>query len=343
MVPMIGRIGNDLQYLTTSIIFNDDINMTLNRAPSSALTDDIAVFRRFNRMYTRFIGTLNEGLLESDYSLAEARVLYELATRTAPKATEIIGELGMDAGYLSRVLGKFERDALLKRKASEQDGRYTELILTARGRAAFRKLDALSDKQASEIFQSLAPEARMELIHCMRSIEGILTRAERERQSYLLRPHRVGDMGWVVYSESVGYAEQFGWDETFEALVAGIVAEFITHFDASRERCWIAEVDGQNVGHIFLVKHPNEPQTAKLRLLFVEPCARCMGLGDALVKECVRFARTAGYRKIVLWTQSNLTSAHRIYEKAGFHLVKEEPHHSFGQALIGQEWQLDLI
>jgi DNA-binding MarR family transcriptional regulator/GNAT superfamily N-acetyltransferase len=316
--------------------------MGSNPASNSALTNDIAVFRRFNRMYTRFIGTLNEGLLESDYSLAEARVLYELATRTTPKATEIIEALGMDAGYLSRMLGRFERDALLKRKASEQDGRYAELILTARGRAAFRKLNALSDKQASDVFHSLAPAARMELIHCMRSIEGILTRAEREGQPYVLRPHRVGDMGWVVYSESVGYAEQFGWDETFEALVAGIVGEFIAHFDASRERCWIAEVDGQNVGHIFLVKHPSESHTAKLRLLFVEPCARGMGLGDTLVKECVRFARTAGYRKVVLWTQSILTSAHRIYERAGFRLMKEEPHHSFGQDLIGQEWQLDL-
>jgi GNAT superfamily N-acetyltransferase len=182
----------------------------------------------------------------------------------------------------------------------------------------------------------------MELIHCMQTIESILMKVDRNRPPFILRPHRVGDMGWVVYRESVGYAEQYGWDNTFEALVARIVDGFVTNFDAGRERCWIAEIDGQNVGHVFLVKHPSEPRTAKLRLLFVEPCARGLGLGDALVNECIRFARTAGYRKVVLWTQSILTSAHRIYKKAGFRLIKEEPHHSFGHDLIGQEWELDL-
>jgi GNAT superfamily N-acetyltransferase len=149
-------------------------------------------------------------------------------------------------------------------------------------------------------------------------------------------------MGWVVYSEAVGYAKQYGWDTTFEALVAKIVADFITNYDASRERCWIAEIEGEHVGHIFLVKHPDEPRTAKLRLLFVEPCARGMGLGAALVSECLRFARTAGYQKIVLWTQSMLGAAHRIYEQAGFRLVKEEPHRSFGHDLIGQEWEFEF-
>jgi DNA-binding MarR family transcriptional regulator/GNAT superfamily N-acetyltransferase len=311
-------------------------------AAPSALSDEIGVFRRFNRMYTRFIGTLNEGLLNSPYSLAEARVLYELATRDAPKAREIADELGVDAGYLSRLLGKFERDGLLKRKASEQDGRYAELTLTARGRSAFKKLNALSDEQAQVILQNLPPSARMQLVDCMRMIEGILTRTDRSRLPYILRPHRVGDMGWIVYREGLGYAEQYGWDETFEALVARIVDQFITNFDPVRERCWIAEIDGQNIGHIFLVKHPDEPGTAKLRLLFVEPSARGMGLGDALVRECVRFSRTAGYEKVVLWTQSILTAAHRIYERAGFHLIDETPHHSFGKDLLGQTWELKL-
>src|SRR5580693_7014876 len=309
---------------------------------SSVLTSDVATFRRFNRMYTRFIGTLNEGLLNSPYSLAEARVLYELATRDAPKAREIAEELGVDAGYLSRLLGKFERDGLLKKKASEEDGRYADLTLTARGRAAFKKLNAGSEEQAQSVLEGLAPSARMQLIDCMRTVEGILTKTDRNRVPYILRPHRVGDMGWIVHREGVGYAEQYGWDETFEALVARIVDQFVTNFDPGRERCWIAEIDGQNVGHIFLVKHPEEARTAKLRLLFVEPCARGMGLGDALVNECIRFARTAGYRKVVLWTQSILTAAHRIYERAGFRLVKEEPHHSFGKDLVGQEWELDL-
>jgi len=310
--------------------------------PPASLTSEAANFRRFNRMYTRFIGTLNEGLLNSDYTLAEARVLYELATRGAPKASDIAEGLGVDPAYLSRMLGKFERAGLLRKKASEQDGRYAELMLTARGKAAFKKLNALSEEQARNILQDLPPAARMELLHSMQTIESILMKVDRNRPPFILRPHRAGDLGWIVYRESVAYAEQYGWDNTFEALVARIVDGFVTNCDAGRERCWIAEIDGQNVGHVFLVKHPSEPQTAKLRLLFVEPCARGLGLGDALVNECIRFARTAGYRKVVLWTQSILTSAHRIYKKAGFRLIKEEPHRSFGHDLIGQEWELEL-
>jgi DNA-binding MarR family transcriptional regulator/GNAT superfamily N-acetyltransferase len=312
------------------------------KTPPPDVMKDIGIFRRFNRMYTRFIGTLNEGLLNSRYSLAEARVLYELATRTSPKAGEIAEGLGVDAGYLSRMLGKFEREGLLKRKASEQDGRYAELSLTAAGRSAFKGLNALSEREARVVLEGLPHSARLQLIDCMQGIERILMKTDRSGLPYILRPHRVGDMGWVVYRESVGYAEEYGWDETFEALVARIVDEFVTNFDPRRERCWIAEVDGQSAGHIFLVKHPSEPDTAKLRLLFVEPSARGRGLGDALVKECIRFARTAGYRKVVLWTQSILTGAHRIYERAGFRLVEEKPHHSFGKELVGQTWELEL-
>jgi DNA-binding MarR family transcriptional regulator/GNAT superfamily N-acetyltransferase len=315
--------------------------MTANRI-ASAPASETANFRRFNRMYTRYIGTLNEGLLNSEFSLAEARVLYELDTRTDPKASEIAEGLGVDPAYLSRLLAKFERDGLLRRTASQQDGRIAELKLTVRGKSAIKKLNALSENQARTILEGLAPAARTELIRSMQTIEDILMRTERKRPPYMLRPHRVGDMGWVVHRESVGYAEQFGWDETFEALVARIVDGFISNFDPRRERCWITEMDGQNVGHIFLVKHPDHADTAKLRLLFVEPCARGMGLGEALVNECIRFARTAGYKKIVLWTQSMLTSAHRIYQRAGFRLIKEEAHHSFGHNLIGQEWELEL-
>jgi len=317
------------------------VNMTKSRLlPGSA--SETENFRGFNRMYTRYIGTLNEGLLQTEFSLAEARVLYELAHRTAPRANELAEDLGLDPAYMSRLLAKFERDELLRKKTSKQDGRSVELMLTARGKSAFKKLNALSENQARTILEALAPAARTELIRCMRTIEDILMKTEKERPPYVLRPHRVGDMGWVVYRESVWYAEQFGWDETFEALVARIVDGFVTNFDPRRERCWIAELDGQNVGHIFLVNHPDQAETAKLRLLFVEPCARGMGLGDALVNECIRFARTAGYRKIVLWTQSILTAAHRIYHRAGFRLVKEEAHHSFGHDLIGQEWELEL-
>src|SRR5271155_3770260 len=314
-----------------------------SRRPASSVTAiQAANFRRFNRMYTRFIGTLNEGLLNSEYSLPEARVLYELATRAAPTASEVAAELGMDSAYLSRMLGKFERDGLLRRKASEHDGRYAELRLTARGKTAFKKLNALSEEQARGILQNLQPSARVELIGSMQTIEGILTKAPESQSPFVLRPHRVGDMGWIVHRESIGYAEQYSWDEKFEALVARIVDEFITNLDPKRERCWIAESGGRHVGHIFLVKDKDRPDVARLRLLFVEPCARGMGLGDALVNECIRFARAAGYRKVVLWTQSILTAAHRIYKKAGFRLIKEEPHHSFGHNLVGQEWELDL-
>ena len=301
-----------------------------------------ALFRRFNRTYTRFIGTLDEGLLNTEFSLAEARVLYELATRTAPKASEIAEALGLDPGYLSRLLAKLHSSGLLKRKASADDGRFAELSLTAKGKSAFKKLNALSEEQASTILQNLPSAARMELLSSMRAIEAILAKPPADRRTVVLRPHRVGDMGWIVHSEGLGYAQQFGWDETFEALVAQIVSDFLSNFDPARERCWIAEIDGQNVGHIFLVKHPAQPGTARLRLLFVDPAARGMGVGDALVKECLRFARTAGYGKVVLWTQSILVAAHRIYQRAGFKLVKEEPHTSFGQHLIGQEWELNL-
>jgi DNA-binding MarR family transcriptional regulator/GNAT superfamily N-acetyltransferase len=309
---------------------------------SESLTNDMAVFRRFNRMYTQYLGTLNEGLLESEFSLAEARVLYELANREAPRASDLVDGLVMDAGYVSRIVGKFEREGLLKRKASVEDARSVELMLTAKGRAAFKKLNARSDKQARGVLEALTPTSRKALVGCMVKMKAMLEKKEKPR-AFVLRPHRIGDMGWVVQSESVGYAEQFGWDGGFEALVAQIVSEFLAKFDPVRERCWIAEVEGHRVGHIFLVKHPSELDTAKLRLLFVETSARGLGLGDALVQECIRFARGVGYKKVVLWTQSILGAAHRIYGKAGFRLVKEEPHHSFGKDLIGQEWELDLV
>lgn len=304
---------------------------------------DIAAFRQFNRFYTKFLGTLNEGLLNSAYGLTEARVLYELGTRTAPSAKVIADSLSLDNGYLSRLLQKFEKDGLLRRKPSERDGRYAELTLTQLGSAAFKKLDSLSDEQARATLESIPPQARAEVIRCLKFVERLLSKDEPKHMGpCVLRPHRTGDFGWVVHREGAGYAEQYGWDHTFEILVLKIVTDFAASYDPERERCWMAEVDGQNVGHIFLVKHPEQPETAKLRLLFVEPSARGMGVGNALVSECVAVARLCGYRKIVLWTQSILASARHIYQKAGFRLVKEEPHHSFGHNLIGQEWELDL-
>jgi DNA-binding MarR family transcriptional regulator/GNAT superfamily N-acetyltransferase len=306
------------------------------------LNHQIAAFRQFNRMYTRFIGTLDEGMLHTEFNLAEARVLYELAHRGVPRASEIAGALGMDPGYLSRILAKLEKAQLLKRTVSAEDSRSTDLVLTRRGRSAFEKLNALSDDQARTILRDLPPGHRARLIASMQAIEGLLSKEEQAPPPYVLRPPRPGDMGWIVYREGAVYAEEYGWDETFEALVARIVADFVTNFDSRRERCWIAESGGESVGHIFLVRHPERRDTAKLRLLLVEPSARGKGLGHVLVDECLRFARATGYRQVTLWTQSILASAHRIYQKAGFRLVAEEPHHSFGKDLIGQTWELNL-
>jgi len=302
---------------------------------------ETAAFRQFNRMYTRFIGVLGENLLQSEFSLAEARVLYELANRERPAAKEIAEALGMDAGYLSRILARFEEKALLERKTSKRDNRSARLTLTKGGRAAFKTLNQLSERQAKDILAKLPPTARAELLRSMHSVERILSQRD-EKPAVVLRPHRPGDIGWVIHREAAVYAEEYGFDASFEALVAKIGFEFLTHFNPKRERCWIAEVNGHNAGHIFLVEHPDEPKTAKLRLLLVESSARGTGLGTTLVNECIAFARLAGYRKIVLWTQSTLLAAHHIYKKAGFRLVKEEPHHSFGQDLIGQTWELDL-
>lgn len=310
--------------------------------PDSALAADTAAFRQFNRVYTRFIGTVTERFLHTQYSLAEGRVLYELATRSEPRAKAIADALGLDAGYLSRILTRFEKAGLVSRRTSKSDNRASDLLLTAKGRAAFRTLNSRAEKQAREVLEPMAPPARAQFIGAMRTIEGIVQPAASAARSFTLRTHRPGDMGMVVALEGSGYVEQFGWDGTFEALAARIVADFIANYDPARERCWIAEIDGRHVGHVFLVHHPEQPATAKLRLLYVDPSARGLGLGQALVAECVNFARVSGYGRITLWTQSILRSAHRIYQGAGFRLVREEPHHSFGKDLVGQTWELEL-
>jgi DNA-binding MarR family transcriptional regulator/GNAT superfamily N-acetyltransferase len=307
------------------------------------LADDVSAFRHFNRTWTRVIGTLDEGLLSSEYSLTEARVIYELATRAEPNSKEIAEALSMDPGYLSRILTRFENSDLVRRKVSKQDNRSAQLILTRRGKSAFKTLNSLSEKHAATLLDALPPVARSLLIQSIKTIEEVVMKDNpKPRQVCVLRPHRPGDMGWVVHREAVLYTQEYGWDDTFEALVAQIVADFVTNFDPKRERCWIAELDGQPAGHIFLVKDPEHSDTAKLRLLLVDPWARGKGVGFVLTNECIRFARACGYRKMTLWTQSILTSAHRIYESAGFRLVNEAPHHSFGKDLIGQTWEMKL-
>ena len=310
--------------------------------PAAELSADISAFRHFNRVYTRFIGTVTDSFLQTQYSLAEGRVLYEIANRTQPQAKEIGEALELDAGYLSRILTKFEKSRLVSRRPSKRDSRASDLLLTAKGKAAFRTLNTRAQNQARAILKPLEPGQRANFIGAMQTIEGIVVGKPQQPRSFTLRTHRPGDMGMVVSLEGAGYVEQFGWDETFEALVARIVADFIANFNSARERCWIAEIDGRHVGHIFLVQHPDQPGTAKLRLLYVDPSARGLGLGQALVAECIRFAHAAGYARITLWTQSILTAAHRIYQAAGFRLVREEPHHSFGRNLTGQTWDLDL-
>ena len=312
--------------------------------PHSTLDSDVARFRQFSRTYTQVIGTLDEGLLSTSHPLPQARVIYELATRDRPKAKEIARDLGMDQGYLSRILAALESAGILKRTVSRQDNRAADLLLTRAGKQTSRVLNTRSRQQAESILKTLLPTDRARLIEAMEIIETLLTPRDAASQSApcVLRPHRPGDMGWVVHREAVLYAEEYGFDESFEALVAQIVADFLTNFDPKRERCWIAELNGAAAGHIFLVKHPTRRTTAKLRLLLVEPAARGKGVGQALVNECIQFARAAGYRTITLWTQSILKAAHRIYQRAGFQLVGEEPHHSFSQDLVGQTWELDL-
>jgi DNA-binding MarR family transcriptional regulator/N-acetylglutamate synthase-like GNAT family acetyltransferase len=300
----------------------------------------IDAVRSFNRFYTKQIGVLREGLLESPFSLTEVRVLYELAHRGEPTAAEICKDLGLDAGYLSRILRGFERRGLVLKAASKVDGRQTLLSLTAQGRKAFAPLNARSQDEVAAMLSRLSGAEQDRLVGAMRTIETLLGARPEPKVPYLLRPHQPGDMGWVVHRHGVLYAQEYGWDETFEALVAEIAATFIQRFDAKRERCWIAEREGENVGSVFLVQKSRT--VAKLRLMYVEPKARGMGIGGRLVSECIRFARQVGYRKIVLWTNSVLTAARHIYKKAGFRLVRAEPHHSFGHDLIGETWELKL-
>jgi DNA-binding MarR family transcriptional regulator/GNAT superfamily N-acetyltransferase len=302
--------------------------------------DRISAVRAFNRFYTSKLGFLDQQLLKSPFSLSEARVLYELANRQNPSAKEIGIELGLDGGYLSRIVQKFDEDGLITRKPYPADRRQYQLGLTAKGRQAFAKLDRSSHDDVAAMLATLAESDRKRLIGAMAAIERLLGRSRVSSASATLREPRPGDMGWVVQSQGALYASEYGWDTSFEALVAEIVAKFLRAFDASRERCWIAERDGAQVGSVFLVRHSDD--VAKLRLLLVDPAGRGQGLGRRLVGECIAFARACGYRKITLWTQSILVAARKIYQDAGFVQVASEPHRSFGQSLIGETWELKL-
>ena len=304
------------------------------------LEQNIADFRAFNRFYTRQIGVLNEGLLKSPYSLTETRVLLELAQRTSTSATELAKDLGLDAGYLSRILSKFKKLGFIDQANSETDRRRSLLKITDEGRAAFGELDRCSHDEVATMIERLNPVESGRLLGAMKTIRGILDPNRHDRAPFILRPHQPGDMGWVTHRQGYLYWQEYGWDGTFEALVGGITAKFIDDFDPDWERCWIAERDGEIIGSIFVVKQ--SAKVAKLRMLYVEPKARGLGLGRTLVEECIRFARGKGYKTLTLWTNDNLDAAIHIYRSQGFKLRAEEKHHSFGHDLTGQTWDLDL-
>jgi DNA-binding MarR family transcriptional regulator/GNAT superfamily N-acetyltransferase len=296
--------------------------------------------RRFNRFYTKQIGVLHEGLLNSAFSLTEARVIYELAHGRETNATELAAELDLDAGYLSRILCRLHKAGVVEKQRSNRDARQSLLRLSDAGRDAFAILDSRSRSEIGEMLVRLSSKDQNRLVKAMEAIEEVLGASGGDAAPYLLRSHEPGDMGWIVHRHGALYAEAYGWDESFEALVAEIVAAFIKNFDGRNERCWIAEMDGDIVGSVFLVRVSDT--VAKLRLLYVEPQVRGHGIGARLVDECIRFAKRRGYGKLILWTNANLHAARHIYEKVGFVCVAEESHHSFGHDLVGENWELSL-
>jgi DNA-binding MarR family transcriptional regulator/N-acetylglutamate synthase-like GNAT family acetyltransferase len=308
--------------------------------PGPRLETHLAAVRAFTRFYTRRLGVLDQQLLHSPFSLSEARVLYEVAQQDNVSAKEIGLTLGLDPGYLSRIVQSFDEKGLISRTPLPTDRRQQQLSLTAKGRQAFAKLDRSSQNEVAAMLAALDIGERDRLVGAMAAIEHLLEPNAAARPAFILRSHRPGDIGWVVSRHGAVYAEEYGWDISFEALVAEITAQFIKSFDSSREHCWIAEVDGEPAGSIFLVKSSDE--VAKLRLLLVDKKARGLGIGRALTEQCIRFAREKGYGKVVLWTQSILVAARDIYRRAGFQLIAEEPHHSFGVDLIGETWELML-
>ena len=299
----------------------------------------MGAIRAFNRFYTRKIGVV-DGMASSPFALAEARVLYELAHREQATATDIRKELGLDAGYMSRILREFERRKLIRREQSKTDERQKFLSLTAKGRRAFAPLDARSNRDVVAILEGLSPTKRKQLVDAVQAVRRLLGDKVQTSTSYLLRQHQPGDLGWIVHRQAILYAEEYGWDGTYEALAGEIVAQFIKNYDPNRERCWIAEKDGERVGGAFVAKVSDD--IAQLRLLHVESQARGLGIGKRLVEECVRFARQAGYQKMTLWTQSNLYAARHIYKQSGFQVVREQQHHSFGKDLTAETWELNL-
>ncbi|MER9214830.1 helix-turn-helix domain-containing GNAT family N-acetyltransferase [Mesorhizobium sp. M0663] len=311
--------------------------MTIHHHPGKERIDAV---RAFNRFYTRQIGLLDEGLLKSTFSLTEARVLYELAHRDGLTATDLARDLGLDAGYLSRLLKKFEERDLVERATIEADARRSSIALTKAGRQAFAPLNQGSHDQVGALLERLSVAEQDRLVKAMQTVQRLLGGSAEPKIPYMLRPLQVGDIGWIIHRQGLLYAQEYGWDETYEALVAEILGAFVKSFDPKWERSWIAEREGEVVGSVFVVRQSDA--VAKLRLLYVEPSARGLGIGKRLVEECVGFCRARGYRTLTLWTNGVLAAARHIYEAAGFKLTNEERHHSFGKDLVGQNWNLEL-
>jgi DNA-binding MarR family transcriptional regulator/GNAT superfamily N-acetyltransferase len=316
---------------------------TMAVSPSTTAFDDdpVQTVRRFNRFYTTQIGVVNDHLVDSEFSLSEMRVLYELAHRDQPTAGVLSKDLGLDPGYLSRMLRAFEKRGLLSRSESKADARQNLLSLTPQGRETFAPLEARWQEQMVHLLEDIPASDRKRLVQAMHTIEAILGKKAEPTRSYLLRPHRPGDMGWVVQRHGEIYWQEYRYDARFEAFCAEIVAHFVLNFDPKREACWIAEKDGENVGSVFLVR--KSKTVAKLRLLLVEPSARGLGIGRRLIEECVRFSRDAGYKKMALWTQSELHAARHLYQQAGFKVIDHQCHDSFGRkGLVAETWELKL-
>ncbi|MGE0241660.1 MAG: GNAT family N-acetyltransferase [Parvibaculaceae bacterium] len=304
------------------------------------MKDAITAVRRFNRNYTKWAGLLDQHFLASRFGLTEARILYELATRQVATASDLIADLRLDPGYLSRILKDFAKSGYVSRERSAVDGRQINLTLSKKGEAAFRPLDEKSAEAVGQLLAGLTPDDRGRLVAAMTVIEELLGKEKKAGAPVTLRAPRPGDYGWIIHRQGALYAKEYGWNEEFEALVAGITERFIQNFKPDREACWVADKDGRIMGAVFVVEE--DADTAKLRMLYVEPDARGDGLGARLVGEVVKFTREAGYKRLTLWTNDNLTAARRVYEKAGFRLVSEEGHESFGHKLTGQYWELGL-
>jgi DNA-binding MarR family transcriptional regulator/predicted N-acetyltransferase YhbS len=310
------------------------------QATQRAEAGRVAAMRRFNRFYTRHLGVLNDGYLDSPFSLTQARVLYEIRERGSVTATEIGRDLGLDAGYLSRILGHFEKSGLIRKERSPSDGRQSFLSITAMGRKAMELLERRTVRQVGDVLHRLSDPEQDRLVTAMRTVERMIAAGPALRPEIVLREPRPGDLGWVVARHATLYADEYGWGENFEGLCAQIVADFVAKHDPSRERCWIAEMDGENVGSVFLVKDTDK--VARIRLLLVDPVARGHGVGMRLTGECLRFAKACGYRSITLWTHGVLTAARHIYSKCGFTLTSSEKRKSFGKQVVSEIWDLKL-